>query len=69
MPDYKEQSRAARNLRDTAKNSLERHTADLRDMNDVASRAAEDLETRKKYRRKRAKSVGDKNQDRKRTLR
>ena len=47
MTDYAEQTRVARNQTDNAKESQKRHASDLREMRDVADRAAEDLETRK----------------------
>lgn len=57
MPDLNERTSILQRTREKSRESLERHTADLRDMRDVADRAADDLEKRKKYRRKRSESV------------
>ncbi len=67
MKRLTEQTSTTRRARDKAKQSLDRYTADLRDMKDVANRAAGDLETRKEYRRKRAESMRARERDRKRT--
>jgi hypothetical protein len=57
MRDHKEYARAAREVRDSAKESAKKHSDDLAGMKDVAAKAAADLEVRRKYRRKRSAST------------
>jgi len=66
MGRLSEQADTTSRARDKAKESLDRHTADLHDMTEVADRAAKDLQRRKQYRRKRAESMRAGERDRKR---
>ena len=57
VPHYERQARVAHERGDAAKRSAKGHSEDVADMRDVAANAAVDLETRKKYRRKRSASA------------